>query len=156
MKIGLALPHYDTSLAGKDVSYEAVERVALLAEETGYDSVWVSDHLFIDWGKYGGPSDPQGSLECWVTMSALAARTQRVRIGSLTLCNDFRNPALLAKMASTLQLLSGNRLELGLGAGWYEPEFAAAGITFDRPGRRIDRLGESLEIVRRLLDGEEL
>ena len=156
MKIGLALPHYDTSLANQDVSYAAVESVALRAEESGYDSVWVSDHLFIDWGKYGGPSDPQGSLECWTTMAALAARTERVRIGSLTLCNDFRNPALLAKMAATLQLLSGNRLELGVGAGWYEPEYRAAGINFDRPGRRIDRLGESLEVVSRLLDGEEL
>jgi probable F420-dependent oxidoreductase len=156
MKIGLALPHYDTSLAGRDVTYEAVERVALTAEDSGYDSVWVSDHLFIDWGKYGGPSDPQGSLECWSTMSALAARTERIRLGSLTLCNDFRNPALLAKMAATLQLLSGDRLELGVGAGWYEPEYRASGITFDRPGRRIERLGESLEIVRRLLEGEEL
>jgi probable F420-dependent oxidoreductase len=156
MKIGLALPHYDTSLAGRDVSYEANERVALQAEQSGYDSIWVSDHLFIDWGKYGGPSEPQGSLECWTTMSALAARTKRVRLGSLTLCNDFRNPALLAKMAATLQLLSGGRLELGVGAGWYEPEYRAGGITFERAGRRIERLGESLEIVRHLLDGEEL
>jgi alkanesulfonate monooxygenase SsuD/methylene tetrahydromethanopterin reductase-like flavin-dependent oxidoreductase (luciferase family) len=79
-----------------------------------------------------------------------------VRLGSLALCNDFRNPALLAKMAASLQLLSGNRLELGVGAGWYEPEYRAAGITFDRPGRRIARLGESVEIIGRLLDGEEL
>jgi len=156
MRIGLALPHYDTSLAGSDVSYDAVERVALVAESSGYDSVWVSDHLFLDWGKYGGPSDIQGSLECWTTLSALAARTEKVRLGSLTLCNDFRNPALVAKMAATLQLLSRGRLELGLGAGWYEPEYRAAGITFDRAGRRIDRLGESVEVIGRLLDGEEL
>ena len=156
MKVGLALPHYDTSLSGEDTTYAAVERVALQAEQSGFDSVWVSDHLFVDWGKYGGPSEPQGSLECWTTMSALAARTERVRLGSLTLCNDFRNPALVAKMAATLQLLSGNRLEVGVGAGWYEPEYRASGITFDRAGRRIDRLGESLEIISRLLEGEEL
>lgn len=156
MKIGLALPHYDTSLGGRDVSYEANERIARLAEESGYDSVWVSDHLFLDWSKYGGPSDLQGSLECWTTLAALAARTTRVRLGSLALCNDFRHPALLAKMAATLQLLSGGRLELGIGAGWYEPEYRAAGITLDRAGRRVERLGESLEIVRRLLEGEEL
>jgi alkanesulfonate monooxygenase SsuD/methylene tetrahydromethanopterin reductase-like flavin-dependent oxidoreductase (luciferase family) len=116
--------------------------------------VWVSDHLFLDWGKYGGGEEPQGSLECWTTLSALAAITERVRIGSLTLCNDLRNPALLAKMAATLDVLSGGRLEVGMGAGWYEPEFTAAGIAFDPARIRIERLGEAVEIVVRLLQGE--
>lgn len=156
MRLGLALPHYDTSFAGRPASWEQVRDTALTAERAGFDSVWVSDHLFLDWGKYGGPSDPQGSLECWTTLSALAAVTERVRLGSLTICNDLRNPALLAKMAASLDLLSGGRVDLGLGAGWYEPEYRAAGITFDGAGTRIRRLCEAAEIAGRLLSGEEL
>lgn len=156
MKFGLALPHYDTSLMGQPVSWEGVASVARTAEDAGFDSVWVSDHLFLDWGKYGGPDTAQGALECWTTLSALAAVTDKVRLGSLTLCNDFRSPALLAKMAATLDRLSGGRLDLGLGAGWYEPEYAAAGIQFDKAGVRIARAGEAVSIVARLLEGEEV
>lgn len=156
MHLGLALPHYDTSYANQPVSWTSVRDVALAAERSGFSSVWVSDHLFLDWGKYGGPSTPQASLECWTTLAALAASTSTVRIGSLTLCNDLRSPALLAKMASSLDLLSGGRLDVGLGAGWYEPEYRAAGIDFDPAGTRIRRLGEAAEILGRLLQGEEL
>ncbi|HYO61940.1 MAG TPA: LLM class flavin-dependent oxidoreductase, partial [Actinomycetota bacterium] len=133
-----------------------VRDCALAAERSGFASVWVSDHLFLDWGKYGGPSTRQASLECWTTLTALGAATSSVRLGSLTLCNDLRSPALLAKMASSLDLLSGGRLDLGLGAGWYEPEYRAAGIDFDSAGTRIRRLGEAAEILGRLLSGEEL
>lgn len=154
MRFGLALPHYDTSYAGERVSWGAVRRVAETAERAGFDSVWVSDHLFLDWGKYGGPDDVQGSLECWTTISAVAAATARGRVGSLTMCNDFRNPALVAKMAATLDLLSGGRLDIGLGAGWYEREYQAAGIPFDRPGIRLERLRESVEVIARMLEGE--
>lgn len=156
MRFGLALPHYDTSLAGGPVTWDGVRRVASAAESAGFDSVWMSDHLFLDFGKYGGSDRPQGSLECWATLSALAAVTSQVRLGSLVLCNDFRNPGLLAKMAATLDVLSGGRVDLGMGAGWYEPEYVAAGMPFDSPGVRIARLGEAAEIVARLLDGEEL
>lgn len=156
MRLGLALPHYDTSHRGEPVSWDAVRRIARLAESSGFDSVWVSDHLFLDWSKYGGPGDPQGSLECWTTLTALAASTSSIRLGSLTLCNDLRSPALLAKMAASLDLLSGGRLEVGMGAGWYEPEYRAAGIELDSPGVRIRRLGDAVEIVTRLLDGEEV
>ncbi|HEX2196962.1 MAG TPA: LLM class flavin-dependent oxidoreductase [Actinomycetota bacterium] len=156
MHLGLALPHYDTSYRNEPVSWTTVRECALTAERAGYASVWISDHLFLDWGKYGGPSTPQASLECWTTMSALAAATSKVRIGSLTLCNDLRSPALLAKMAASLDLLSGGRVDVGLGAGWYEPEYRAAGIDFDSPATRIRRLGEAVEILGRLLAGEEL
>ena len=131
-------------------------RVARLADDSGFSSVWVSDHLFLDWGKYGGPPARQGSLECWTTLSAIAASTSTVRVGSLTLCNDFRHPALLAKMAASLDRLSAGRLDVGLGAGWYEAEYDAAGIGFSPPAERIRRLGEAADILRRLLDGEEL
>ena len=156
MRLGLAMPHYDTSLAGEDASWEGLLAAATTAERARFDSLWVSDHLFLDWGKYGGPSDRQGSFECWTTLSALAGATERVRLGSLTLCNDLRNPALLAKMAATLDVLSAGRLDLGLGAGWYEPEYEAAGIPFDSAGTRIRRMGETADILRRLLRGEEL
>lgn len=156
MRLGLALPHYDTSYANEPVGWERVRGIAQLAERAGYDSVWVSDHLFLDFAKYGGPPDSQAALECWTTMAALAAATERVRIGSLVLCNDFRNPGLLAKMIATLDLLSNGRVEVGLGAGWYEPEYRAAGISFDKPSARIRRMGEALQIVARLLEGEEL
>lgn len=156
MRFGLALPHYDTSLSGRPVTWEGVAEVARVAEGAGFDSVWVSDHLFLDWGKYGGPSDPQGSLECWTTLAGLAGVTDRVRLGSLTLCNDLRNPGLLAKMIATLDQLSGGRVDVGLGAGWYEPEYAAAGIDFDAAGTRIGRMGESAHVIARLLEGEEL
>ncbi|MGH2787550.1 MAG: LLM class flavin-dependent oxidoreductase [Actinomycetota bacterium] len=156
MRLGIALPHYDTSLAGRPASWAGVRDAALLAEQAGFDSVWVSDHLFLDWSKYGGSSEPRGSLECWVTMSALAAVTTRVRVGSLALCNDLRNPALVAKMAATLDALSGGRIDVGIGAGWYEPEYRAAGIEFDAPRTRIARMEEAVEIVGRLLAGEEL
>ncbi|MEA2498553.1 MAG: hypothetical protein QOH26_958 [Actinomycetota bacterium] len=150
------MPHYDTSLAGQPASWDGLRAAAVTAEGAGFDSLWVSDHLFLDWGKYGGPADRQGSFECWTTLSALAGVTERVRLGSLTLCNDLRNPALLAKMIATLDVLSGGRVDAGLGAGWYEPEYRAAGIPFDPPGARIARLGEAAEILRRLLRGEEL
>ena len=156
MRLGLALPHYDTSLGGKPASWQGLKDVAITAERSGFSSIWVSDHLFLDWGKYGGPDTRQGAFECWTTMSALAAVTSEVRLGSLTLCNDFRNPALLAKMVATLDVLSGGRVDVGLGAGWYEPEYAAAGIEFDAPGDRIARLGEALQVVGQLLEGEEL
>jgi len=156
MRLGLALPHYDTSFANRPLSWAAVRDAAVAAERAGFDSVWVSDHLFLDWEKYGGPRERQGALECWTTLSALAAATQKVRLGSLTICNDLRSPALLAKMAASLDLLSGGRLDLGLGAGWYEPEYEAAGIDYDDAGTRIRRLREAATIIGRLLEGEEV
>lgn len=156
MRLGLALPHYDTSLAGEDASWDGVRRTAEVAERSGFSSLWVSDHLFLDWSKYGGSPDRRAALECLTTLSGLAGTTTRVRLGSLALCNDLRAPALVAKMASTLDRLSQGRLDVGIGGGWYEPEYRAAGIPFDPPATRIHRLGESVEIIARLLEGEEL
>lgn len=125
------------------------------AERLGFHSVWLSDHLFYDLGRYGGPPQVQGAFECLTGLAALSLATSRVRLGSLVICNDLRHPALLAKAASTVDVLSGGRLELGMGAGWFEPEYRAAGIPFDPPGVRIGRLAEAVRIVRALLDGEE-
>lgn len=154
MKVGVALPHYDFSFPDHRPSdIDSVVEVARAAEGLGYDSVWVSDHLFLDLGKYGGPTRRYGALEPLTTLSALAAETRRVRLGTLVLCEAFRPPTLLAKMAATLDVVSGGRLELGLGAGWYEPEFAAAGIPFPGSGERIARLGEAVRIVGGMLAG---
>ncbi|MDQ3783883.1 MAG: LLM class flavin-dependent oxidoreductase [Actinomycetota bacterium] len=156
MRLGLALPHYSSDPADGAATWERVAGIAKVAEDSGFASLWVSDHLFVDWSKYGASAEPRGSLECWTTLSALAAVTSTIRLGSLTLCNDFRNPALVAKMAASLDVLSGGRLEIGMGAGWYRPEYEAAGFDFASARRRIERLGEAIQIVARILEGEEL
>ena len=154
LRFGLALPHYDYSLPGTSpISWHAVKDWGQKAEELGFDSVWVSDHLFLDVSKYGGSADPQGAMECWTTLAALSSTTTKVRFGSLVACNDRRAPSLVAKMAATIDVLSGGRLEVGLGAGWYEPEFKASGIPFRRAGERIDRLEEAIQIVVGMLSG---
>lgn len=154
MRVGLALPHYDFSLPdGGPVSFERVAEVALRAERLGFDSVWVSDHFFASLERYGGPETPQGSLEPLSTLAGLAVRTERVRLGTLVLSASFRHPAILAKSATAVDLLSGGRLELGLGAGWYEREYGAFGYTFGSAGERFSALEETLEVLVRLLPG---
>lgn len=152
MRIGVALPHYGAP--GSDPSPDRVASIAVECERLGFDSVWVSDHLEFDLAKYGGSPDPVGSLEPLTTLAALAAQTTTLRLGTLVLCNEFRHPAQLAKEAATLDALSGGRLELGIGAGWYAPEFEHAGIPFPRPGVRLARLKESVEILKALFTGE--
>jgi F420-dependent oxidoreductase-like protein len=110
-------------------------------EELGYDSAWVCDH-FIQ------PSRPDGPyFEGWTLLAALAARTSRIRLGVLVSCNTFRHPALLAKEAVTVDHISGGRLELGLGAGWYVPEHEKFGIDFPPPAELVARFREAVEIV---------
>jgi alkanesulfonate monooxygenase SsuD/methylene tetrahydromethanopterin reductase-like flavin-dependent oxidoreductase (luciferase family) len=89
-------------------------------------------------------------LECWTALSALARDTRRLRLGTSVLCHSYRSPAVLAKMAATLDVISEGRLDLGLGAGWFEQEYRAYGIPFPRIGERIDQLAEGVEIIRRM------
>ena len=112
-------------------------------EDLGYHSAWFSDHLL---GMYGGPASSR--FENWTLLSALAGATNRVRLGQLVLCNPFRHPSLLAKMAATLDAISGGRLELGLGAGWHEPEFKAYDYRFEKPWTRVGRLSEAVQIMK--------
>ena len=124
----------------------------LAAERAGWDSLWVDDHLLAD---EGDPSDPK--LEGWATISALATVTRRVRLGLLVGANTFRGPGLTAKLATTVDHLSGGRFVLGLGGGWFEPEHDAFGLDFGSGfGERLDRLDESVGLIRRLLDGERV
>lgn len=153
MKVGIALPHYDFSYPdGRPADLEATISWARRAEELGFDSVWVSDHFFLDLGKYGGPAKRHGSLEALTTLSVIAAETERVRFGSLVLCYAFRPPPLVAKMAATLDVISGGRLEVGIGAGWYEEEFRELGYEFPPAGERMARLREAVEVIGGMLE----
>ncbi|MEE8311118.1 MAG: LLM class F420-dependent oxidoreductase [Candidatus Binatia bacterium] len=115
------------------------------AEVLGYDSAWNYDHFV---AVMMDPLDP--TLEAWTTLAALATATSRIRIGTLVTGNTYRHPAVLAKMATTLDILSGGRLEFGIGAGWYEPEHKMYGIPFDTARRRCERLDEALQVIRLL------
>jgi F420-dependent oxidoreductase-like protein len=120
------------------------------ADAAGANDLWIDDHLLTD---EGDASD--GKLEGWTTLAAAAAVTTRARLGLLVSANTFRNPGLTAKLATTLDHLSAGRAILGLGGGWFEEEHTAFGLDFGTGfGERLDRLAESVEVIRRLLDGE--
>jgi probable F420-dependent oxidoreductase len=127
---------------------ELVERT-LLAEELGFDHVWLVDHLM--------PTDPpldRSIFEAWTSLAALAALTRRIRIGVLVSSNTFRHPVLLAKQAVTVDHVSGGRLILGIGTGWYEEEHRRYGIDFPEPAERVEQLAEALEVIRLLQSAE--
>jgi alkanesulfonate monooxygenase SsuD/methylene tetrahydromethanopterin reductase-like flavin-dependent oxidoreductase (luciferase family) len=144
LKVGLILTTVENRANGRYPRWSQLVAQARRAEEVGFDSIWISDHLT---HRFDGVPE-YGILECWTILSALAATTSRVEIGPWVLCTSFRNPALLAKMADTLDEVSGGRLILGLGAGWHEPEYAAFGFPFDH---RIGRFEEALTIISGLL-----
>ncbi len=132
--------------------WASLREAIVAADSAGFDSIWFDDHLLSD---EGDPDDPK--LEGWTVAGAAAALTERATIGHLVTANTFRTPGLLAKMATTLDHISGGRAVLGIGAGWFEREHAAFGIEFGAStGDRIDRMGEAASLVRRLLDGERV
>ena len=135
VKFGVTLPQFGASWA------EAKE-CALAAEEVGFDAVWVADHFL-----GVGAEDP---LEAWTEMSAVAAITRRIEIGFLVLCNSYRPPALLAKMAATFDTIAEGRLILGYGAGWFAQEYEAYGYEFPSIRTRLEQLEEGLEILKRM------
>jgi alkanesulfonate monooxygenase SsuD/methylene tetrahydromethanopterin reductase-like flavin-dependent oxidoreductase (luciferase family) len=123
---------------------------ALAAEDAGWDAVWTWDHLHAIFGPWEQPV-----LEGWLAMGAVAARTQRVGVGLMVGANTFRNPGHTAKLAATLDHVSGGRAVLGIGGAWFGREHAAFGIDFGASvGERLDRLDEAVGLMRRLLDGE--
>jgi len=157
MDIGLALPQFDFSVPGEQpLRWATVRQWGTRAEALGFHSVWLADHLFFSIEKYGGPRREHGGFDPVVVLGALARATSRVRLGTLVLCAQLRPPAVLAKALATVDVVSNGRLTVGLGAGWYEPEYAAAGIAFERPGLRLAQLAEVVQIVKPLLAGEEL
>jgi probable F420-dependent oxidoreductase len=154
MRFGLALPQYAFSLPdGQQIGFESTVDWARRAEELGFDSVWLSDHLFYSFARYGADPTPIAAIEPMTALAGIAALTTRVRLGTLVLCAPFRHPALLAKMAATIDRISGGRLDLGLGAGWLQEEFDAFGFPFGSVGTRFDTLEETLAALAALQSG---
>ena len=144
LRIGVQLPEVERLVRWPE--YAAMGRAA---EEVGFDSVWVGDHLL-----YRGDERPErGPWDAWTVLAGLAGVTEGVTLGPLVACTAFRRPGVLARTAAAVNELSGGRLVVGLGAGWNEAEFRAFGIPFDH---RIARFTESFEIIRRLLEGERV
>jgi len=137
VRFGLMLPQSNSSWA-------RVHEAAQAAEESGFDSVWCVDHFV------GIPMEEVPIFEAWTEIAAVAAVTRRVRLGHLVLCVNYRPPALLAKMASTLDVLSGGRMILGMGAGWHAGEYEEYGYEFPSIGKRLAQLDETLTILRRM------
>jgi alkanesulfonate monooxygenase SsuD/methylene tetrahydromethanopterin reductase-like flavin-dependent oxidoreductase (luciferase family) len=139
VKVGLHLPETE-----RIVCWQETAALVRAAEDGGLDSIWMPDHLLYrtESGEVTGP------WECWSMLCAIAAITTRVELGPLVFCTGFRNPALIAKMADTLDEISGGRLILGLGAGWNEPEYTAYGFPYDH---RFSRFEEAFTIIRTLL-----
>jgi len=139
LRVGVQLPEVE-----REVRWPEYVEMARRAEAVGFDSLWLGDHLLY---RYDDGST-RGPWEMWTMLAALAASTSRIRLGSLVASTAFHAPAMLAKLATTVDEVSGGRLILGLGAGWNEPEFRAFGFPFDH---RIDRFEEAFTIVRTLL-----
>jgi len=143
MRVGVVLPIGEEDGEVGIPSYAEIRSVAVAAETAGFDSVWVFDHLL-----YRFDGETTGIHECWTILSAITEATSRVELGTIVMCTAFRNAALLAKMAATLDHVSGGRLILGVGAGWHEPEFEAFGYPFDH---RVGRFEESLAVITGLI-----
>lgn len=148
MQIGLNLPYTEGQMDGVTPRWPDILAMARAAEAIGLDAVWISDHVGFGDPASAAPGAWSGAWESWTLLSALAAATSRVRLGTYVLCTPFRNPALLAKMAETLDEVSGGRLVLGLGAGWNEAEFASYGYAFEE---RFDRFEDALRIISAML-----
>ena len=144
MKIGVVIQLVELSDLKRAFTFPEIRATALRCEALGFDSIWIYDHLLYRMKK----GVTTGIWEGWSMLSALAACTQKVELGPLVACNSFRNPALLAKMAHTVDEISGGRLILGVGAGWNQPEYDAFGFPFDH---RVSRFEEALQIIRPLL-----
>lgn len=138
MKLGVQLPEVE-----REVSWKEVVDIARTVEECGFDSIWVGDHLL-----YRDDLGASGPWEAWTSLAALAQATERVTLGPLVAATSFHSPAMIAKMASTVDEISGGRLVLGLGAGWNRVEYDAFGFPFDH---RVSRFEEAFTIIRTLV-----
>jgi F420-dependent oxidoreductase-like protein len=155
LQFGLLLPQgWTMDLAGiKDPveAYETMTRVTQTAEEVGFASAWLVDHFHTT----PAPS-AEITFECWATTAALARDTRKIRIGQMVTCNGYRHPALLAKMASTVNVLSNGRLNFGIGAGWYENEYRAYGYDYPEASERLRALDEAVRLIRAMWTQEKV
>jgi len=142
LRVGIQLPEVE-----RDVRWPEYVAMARAAEDSGFDSIWVGDHLLYR----GDGLHERGPWEAWTLLAGLAAATSRVNLGPLVACAGFHSPGVAAKMAATVDEISGGRLVFGVGVGWNEVEFSAFGIPFDH---RVSRFEEWFDIVRTLLAGE--
>lgn len=138
MEFGIVLP-----ISSQRISLDTVLNIAKEAERLKYNSVWVSDHFI-------SPNGSTYTFEPWTVLSALALVTSKIRLGTYVLCNQFRHPSILAKMSVTLDHISKGRLDLGIGAGWLKAEHESFGFIWERFNVRLQRLRETLEIIRKL------
>src|SRR6476661_54574 len=144
LRVGVQLPEIE-----REVRWPEYLAMARAAEEVGFDSIWLGDHML-----YRGDGRPErGPWDVWTSLAALAAATSRVGLGPLVASTAFHPPGVLARMAAAADEISGGRLTIALGAGWNETEFRAFGIPFDH---RVSRFEEAFEIVRRLVAGEHV
>ena len=154
MQFGLALPHYDFSVPGESpLRFETIAEYARAGEALGFGSLWVSDHVSLSIEKYGGPPGEYFAYEPLTTLAALAGVTTTARLGTLVLAEALRPAGVLAKTLATLDRLCHGRLDIGIGAGWYGPDFEAAGLEVPPPGERLARLREALATLDALLPG---
>jgi len=131
-------------------SYADLKKVWTAADVLGYDSAWLHDHFFALGDKNAL------CLEAWTALAALAAATKKLRIGTMVTSVSYRHPSLLAKMATTIDVISGGRLIMGLGTGWYEEEYIAYGYDFPDQRTRVQQLREALVIIRKLWTEERV
>ncbi|MDQ2716306.1 MAG: LLM class F420-dependent oxidoreductase [Chloroflexota bacterium] len=154
LKFGLSLPQgwiMDlASIKNPVEAYETMTRVAQTADEVGFESAWLVDHFHT----IPRPSQ-EVTFECWTTTAAIARDTTRIRIGQMVTCNGYRHPALLAKMASTVDVLSHGRLNFGIGAGWYEHEYRAYGYDYPEAPERLRHLREAVQVIQAMWTQEE-
>ena len=154
MQVDLALPQFDFSVPGRSpLPFEEVLVWAEAAERLGLDGVWLADHVFWSVEKYGGPAHRSSAIDPIVALAGVARATSRVRLGPLVLCTQLRPATVTAKALASLDVVSGGRLDVGVGAGWYEPEYHAAGIPFERPGVRLRQLVEVIEVYKAMFAG---
>jgi F420-dependent oxidoreductase-like protein len=151
-RLGFQIPNFSFPGVPTPRLFEQVASIASRAENAGFDTVFVMDH-FYQLPALGSPDQPM--LEAYTLLGALAARTKRARLATLVSGNTYRNPALLAKLVTTLDVISGGRAMLGIGAGWFEPEHVGYGFTFPPIRERLDRLEEALSIIQPMLRCEK-
>jgi F420-dependent oxidoreductase-like protein len=149
---GLQLPNFSLGVAD-DALFERVVELATAGEEGGFSSLWVMDHLY-QLPALGGEDEPM--LEAYTLLGALAARTRTVQLGTLVTGVTYRNPAILAKQVTTLDVISSGRAVLGIGAAWHDTEHLAFGVEFPAAGERLDRLEEALEICTAMFRDERV
>ena len=133
---------FGVMLRQQKIDFSQIRETAELCDLLGYHSVWFYDHIL------GMGSVEMDIYEAWTSMAALASTTEEIKIGTMVLCNSFRPPALLAKMASTLDVISNGRLEFAMGAGWFEAEYKAYGYDFPPARVRVEQLEEALQIIK--------